>query len=246
MASPVVDETQRRDQTFADVTRGLATAQQQIEDTITAQRRFVLGDYGLLADVGRLVSSRVWTLDKQLALSAGRQGFTLAIYNAFLPTLWQWWRVTGCHTVPHFVTCDEPVPSQAVQVLGEGTSFEGLLPNQKPCDPPFVIPALLSCRFKSLEASGYGPTVKTLMDPITADCTYDAAADPVTSWHYGCSLGVTLDMLGARDSNGFAVWPFPFISCSAQYDAANPALFCPTHPFFGSRPPTHHQPTFAG
>lgn len=74
MASPVIDETHDREQTFADVQRGLATAQEQIQDTITSQRRYALGDYGLLVDVGQLVASRVWTLDRQLALSVGAKG----------------------------------------------------------------------------------------------------------------------------------------------------------------------------
>jgi len=246
MASPVVDETHEREQTFADVQNGLATAQEQIQDTITSQRRYVLGDYGLLVDVGRLVASRVWTLDRQLALSAGRQGFTLAMYKAFLPVLWQDWSVTGCIEYPkggNFTNfCDRPAPSQVVEQFPDGMvdgypqyRFDGLLPPQTPCQGNTY-----DCTFKTLEEAGYGDTVKALVDPVTEACEYDPVAG--TSWHYGCSLGIGLDMLHAVDVNGFPVWNFPIVVCTATYTVGGSFLpFCPVGPF-GLRSPAHHRP----
>ena len=90
------EEPNQLDQTFAQMRRHVAKLQQQTRDAITAQRRQVLGDYGLLATVGRLVASNIWQLDRQAALSSGRQGFTRSVYEAFIPVLWDRWEVTGC------------------------------------------------------------------------------------------------------------------------------------------------------
>lgn len=104
----------------------------------------------------------------------------------------------------------------------------------------FSVAPTHACKFKSLEAGGYADTVKTLVDPVTEGCEYDPVAG--TSWHYGCSLGITLDMLQAVGSSGFRVWPFPPISCPATLDLLAPATYCPSRAVIGSRPPGHHRP----
>jgi hypothetical protein len=200
------------DHKFSEMQTHIAKIQQEAQDAITFHRHFVLGDYGLLTAVGHLVASQTWRLDTQAALSAGRQGFTLWAYHGLLPALWDWWDVHGCAPLNQDV-CDPPQNGKGMQSYTAhpdgSTDFNGLVPRQTPCVAQFTF----HCRFTSLEAQDYTGALNTLRDPVTSACTYDPNAQ--TSWEYGkCSLGMTWDQLGARDANGFAVWPFRFFTCT--------------------------------
>jgi FG-GAP-like repeat len=177
------------DGTFADIQRDMARRQQEVRDAIAAHRRYVLSDYHLLATVGRLVGSETWRLNRQAALSAGRQSFTRMIYQAFLPKLWDLWSVTRCH---HQLKprCNAPEGGRLMNVFPDdpGVRFEGLVPRQTPCTLFGALPPVMQCSWRSLEDKGYEDTVRTLVAPVSRECTYNPAAD--TSWRYGCTLGV--------------------------------------------------------
>lgn len=199
--APVVtgEEPSEFEHTYAEVQRKLATVQQEIRDAITAQRRYVLGDYGLVATVGRLVASGTWELDGQAALSAGRQAFTRSMYEAFLPALWDRWDVTGCLDLP-WPSSDCELPGQGPLLVhttgqfwyGKTTlAFHGLVPRQSPCTTD-VIRKYGRCSWLSLD-QGFGPTLSVLLGPVGAACRYDPRAG--TSWRYGCALGVPAQAL---------------------------------------------------
>lgn len=206
------------DQNFAEVQRHVAVLQQETRDAITAQRRYVLGDYGLLSTVGRLIDSRVWQLDTQAALSGGRQGFTQSMYQAFLPRLWDRWEVTDCtRSFGRNGKCFAPSAGPLLRVSetpnrSQAVDISGLLPRQRPCATgPFGDP-YGTCRFQTLEDAGYGTTAKTLSDPVSAACRYDPVAE--TSWRYGCSLGVGLNEIAGTPEEP-SPWKFRTFRCNA-------------------------------
>ncbi|MDQ3874112.1 MAG: hypothetical protein M3322_00980 [Actinomycetota bacterium] len=200
------------DHKFAEMETHIATIRQETQDAITAQRHYVLGDYGLLQTVGHLVASQIWRLDTQAALSAGRQGFTHWAYRGLLPVLWDRWAVNGCKPWQQDV-CQPPQNGKGMKSYVShpdgSTDFDGLVPRQTPCAQGFTF----HCNFASLESQGYTDALNTLREPVATDCLYDPQAGK--SWEYGtCALGVSWDELEARDSNGFAIWPFRFFSCT--------------------------------
>jgi hypothetical protein len=185
----------------------------------------VLGDYGLLATVGRLVASNIWQLDRQAALSSGRQGFTRSVYEAFIPVLWDRWEVTGCIVNRSFAKqMDCSVPSAGPLVKTTGLDFQGVFARQKPCD---FNPSggKLTCRWKSFEELGYGDTVKTLLDPVTSACTYNAIAG--TSWRYGCSLGISATELMREPPPPASPWTFQVLRCKGKRPEARETRTCP-------------------
>jgi hypothetical protein len=219
------EEPNQLDETFAQMRRHVAELQQQTRDAITAQRRQVLGDYGLLATVGRLIASNSWQLDRQAALSSGRQGFTRSVYEAFIPVLWDRWEVTGCIVNRSFAKqMDCSVPSAGPLVKTTGLDFQGVFARQKPCD---FNPSggKLTCRWKSFEELGYGDTVKTLLDPVTSACTYNAIAG--TSWRYGCSLGISATELMREPPPPASPWTFQVLRCKGKRPEARETRTCP-------------------
>ena len=79
------------DHAFADVQKQIAIIQQNAQDLLAAQQHRVLSDANLLATVGTLVDSQLWTLDTAGALSVSRQQFTLWALQTFLPQVWDRW-----------------------------------------------------------------------------------------------------------------------------------------------------------
>ena len=80
------------DHAYAQIQKQISAIREDASDAVNDQRHYVLGDYGLLTTVGRLVGpSQIWTLDRDAGQSSGRQAFTRWIYQAFLPTLWDHW-----------------------------------------------------------------------------------------------------------------------------------------------------------
>jgi hypothetical protein len=193
---------------FSELHTRIARFQHEMRDSITNQRRQVLSDYGLLGAVGQMVSARVWRLDGQAALSAGREGLTRTIYHSVLPSLWDRWIVTSCDRLG-FV-CNRPSTSKLVreQKTDDGWDFDGILPKQTPCEPIFLT-IRGNCTFKSLEESDFRATEHVLIEPISPDCIYDPEAG--TSWHYGCSLGVSPEKLLEGPPN--SAWDFRVRRC---------------------------------
>jgi FG-GAP-like repeat len=217
------------DISFAKLHGKITTLQHEIRDSITRQRRRVLSDYGLLGSVGGMVSSRVWTLDAQAALSAGREGFTLTVYRDYLPALWDRWTVTRCAKgVSGVYFCDRPSPDPLIRQtrvdkgVGPGGphvwDFDGLFPKQTPCQPFFLLNRQSSCTFKSLDESQFKQTEHVLIDPIAADCKYNP--EHHTSWKYGCSLGVSPSLLLAPESSK-SEWRFRERRCNWQKGRVN-------------------------
>ena len=189
------------DHEYAQIQKQISAIQEDASDAANDQRHYVLGDYGLLTTVGRLVGpSQIWTLDGDAAQSSGRQAFTRWIYQAFLPTLWDHWASIdpnqtggfrgGVHECLYGGTYDctppENGPGMATySTSSDGTDFNGLVPRQTPCSWSLW----QKCRWTSLEDQGYSDTVKKLVGEVTPGCTYDPVAK--TSWDYGrCGLGV--------------------------------------------------------
>ena len=209
----------------ADLQRHIARYQEALADAVRGQRRYVTGDPGLLAAVGRQVASGAWDLDPQLALSAGREGFTRYLYRAILPSLWDHWTVFECTTNTTPTACHPPRPGPLLDYdpgdPPQRVTFRGLVPKQDPCDHDFRIGGNRNCAWTSLEDWGYGETVKVLLDPISDDCRYDPARR--TAWRYGCTLGES-----AAEVTGFvqpSPWRFRERSCDyPRY--TNPAISC--------------------
>jgi hypothetical protein len=183
----------------AELQRTMVKLQQEMRDSITRQRRYVLGDRGLAATVGRLVASDVWELDRQAALSAGREAYTRSIYHGLLPSLWDRWEVERC-VGGQVKQCLAPQagpllnwwyrPGQSIRSV----NFRGLVPRQDPCPPNFILDfGNRNCTFKSLEEAGYGDTIQTLLTPVPASCRYDPVSG--TSWRYGCPIGARAENL---------------------------------------------------
>jgi len=227
------------DHSFADVQKTIATIRQQTQDAIQAHRRYVSGDYGLLSTVGHLVSAQVWTLDRQAAVSAGRQRFTGWLYEQFLPVLWDHWHVTkcgsdyGCPLPPQgplmrwYPDPNFPDPTRV-------TDIDGVLPKQLPCHAEFLN-AIAVCHWATFDEQGYGPSVNTLIGAVSLACTYDPRAG--TSWRYGsCSLGVPV----VKVLSGSAPWTFNQVSCDFSlptpifqplgFDCINPHVSVPATP----------------
>ncbi|MBA2570883.1 MAG: VCBS repeat-containing protein [Chloroflexi bacterium] len=199
------------DRTIAEAQKSIAETQQQTQDAIEAHRRHVLGDYPLLATVGHLVSAQVWTLDRAGALSASRQQFTTWVYQQFLPVLWDRWSVSGCIDGEWYSgECQGPEAGPLTKVVSypAGEDIDGLLPHQSPCHQ-LGGGLELQCSFTGLATQGYGAAVRTLVDPVSAECAYDGSrGGPI--WHYGeCSLGIP----AAEILSGDAPWSFPRHAC---------------------------------
>ena len=208
------------DHTFAQMQQRIATLRQETQDSITAHRHHVLGDYGLLSTVGHLVSSQIWTLDKAAATSAGRQGFTLGVYRSFLPVLWDRWAVDSCDPNQGLSTSCYPPANGAgmnsYQSTGSGFDFDGLVPHQQPCGGFYKV-----CKWTSLQDQGYADTWVTVTGDVSAECSYDAAAGH--SWRYGsCSLGVPVSALFHTPAE--AAWPFKSYRCTANGIDVSPCV----------------------
>lgn len=59
-----------------------------------------------------MVGSQIWTLDRQAALSAGRQGFAVWLYEQFLPAVWERWLVHNCKFFSCFPPLDPHAPTE--------------------------------------------------------------------------------------------------------------------------------------
>ena len=202
----------RLDRTIPQIQAEMTTLQQEMEDAVGRHRHYVLGDYGLLSTVGRLVSSQIWTLDKQAALSAGRQGFAVWLYEQFLPVLWDRWTVLNCQ---HRTGCDPPLDPVAPSGLQElamlefipttspnagSKSWDGLVPRQTGCS--LSVDDVPVCSWATLEDEQYRDVLLTLREPVLPDCTFDPAG---TSWEYGCRLGISAAEISS--------WPFRHFQC---------------------------------
>lgn len=206
------------DQTYSDIANQVGTIQQQMQNALDAHRGYVLGDYGLLQDVGRLLTSQIWALKPQAALSASRQAFTLWIYEAFLPVLWDRWTVHGCDTsIGTNETCFPP-PSDALgmksYVNNAGVvDFDGLVPRQTPCNNNSF---QFHCTWTDLKTQGYGDAYSTLTTPVTSACTYDGNDNGNgDSWTYGpCTLGVSPNDLFVNSPP--SPWTFRNFACTVQ------------------------------
>jgi hypothetical protein len=214
-ATPSLDGSEPTvfDHTFAQIQTKIASVQQEAQDELTAHQRYVLGDYGLLRAVGRLVASQVWKLDEQAALSASRQSFTLWLYQAFLPVVWDRWTVHGCDTSVLSPTCNPPPngPGMNTYTNSNGVvDFDGLVPRQTPCVEHFQF----ICTWTDLKTQGYDTTYSTLTQPVAPACTYDPTAG--TSWRYGpCTLGVSPNDLFNPPTQP-PPWPFRSFACTVQ------------------------------
>jgi hypothetical protein len=227
-AAPVVtgEEPSEFEHTYAQVQRKIAAIQQEVRDSITAKRRYVLADYGLLSTIGRLVASGTWELDKQAAVSSGRQAFTRSMYEAFLPVLWDRWFVTGCVVARRETTCRPPAQGPLLvhtrgQVIGgiPTIDFHGLVPRQAPCTFSLFNPS--NCTWLSLE-QGFGPTLNVLLGAVTPECSYNARAG--TSWRYGCSLGVRAQaLLDPPENSPWAA--FRTIRCRQSHPSRGPTCY---------------------
>ena len=212
-------EPTKFDHKFAEMEAHIATIRQETQDANTAHRHYVLGDYGLLQAVGHLVVAQVWKLDTQAMLSAGRQSFTLWAYNGLLPVLWDRWNVVDCFPgngggAPACVAPQNGDGMKSYTTNDGSTTFDGLVPTQRPCDHLFVNQ---HCVWASLETQGYADALKTLRGAVSTDCMYDPAAGH--SWRYGqCTLGLGWPDLETTDSSGSPRWPFPKRGCTFRVD----------------------------
>ena len=204
-------------QTWAQITAQVAKNQQLQRDIAQAQRRYVLADYGLSRTVGSLVNGRLWTVDEQGMLSAGRQGFARWAYQLYLPAYWNRYHVDNCRTYTSSY-CSVP-DVKPLRVLWSGRypgftdyEFEAVLPNTSNCKYTFYVV------YSTHECFWYSPGdvgTRAWSRPGT-DCQYDPTPGATTSWRYGCPVGLDpAAMVDNRD--GFA---FPDVWCPAQQNTA--------------------------
>jgi hypothetical protein len=176
------------------------TITQEATGVVAKQRKAVTADHGLLVTAGRMIASKRLAARQGAARSFSRQGYTRWFYKAFLPLLWDHWAVQNCGDV-NSGWCGDPGPAMTTS---GGRSFDGLVPKQDPCG--------FYCSWYGLESHGFGDAAKTLRNPVTADCRYDATAR--TTWQYGrCTLGVSFAEL-------FTAWGFRSFSCDYRSTTA--------------------------
>ena len=186
------------DHAFADVLKQIAIIQQNTQDLLAAQQHRVLSDANLLATVGTLVASQLWTLDTAGALSVSRQQFTLWALQTFLPQVWDRWSISGC-TVD-----DNPFTTDCLGVTvccGGGTwlrttdagvTFTAVLPKQEPCSIQGLNKV---CNWDQAPST---TMTNLLFNGISDACTYQPGTSK--AWVYGqCSLGLGF---GNWDVNG--------------------------------------------
>lgn len=201
------------EQTYEEMQSYVIEQQEKQQDALEAQRRWVMGDLGLLRAVGKQVVGDIFTIDRTSALSAGREGFATWTYQTLLPTIWSYYVVTGCKNsgTPGESTtayrCSPP--SQAPYVNGPtGTSFSAILDHQSHCWESCSSNIAGSfcteyCDWTTPDATDVG----LLFDAPSAACTYDPST--TGAWEYGCNLGVDPNDL-FQNRNG---WTFGEYNC---------------------------------
>ena len=195
--------TAKLQQEYADIAQTISNLQQQNQVTTDASKVYVAGDYGLLATVGPLVTSGIWSrLDQNGYLSGARYTFTLWVMQQLLPTVWENFQVTGCDTptIGSLVCTPPPNGSNMSFYSDRGVDFTGILPIQDPC---VDAEGNTECSWNPLPAN-----LQTFVfGPITPECTY--APGTARAWVYpapgsnGCSLGAAQDIFASRNGWSF-------------------------------------------
>lgn len=188
-------------QAWARVTEEVARLQQSERDITEAQRRYVLADYGLLMTVGSLANSRILTLDRTAALSAGRQAFAKWAYQQLTPAYWERLEVSNCqYNVPAGIYCTPP-SGPNVRTVGQH-HFVAIVPNASTCIGYIFV---VACSI-----ADPGEVGTRIWGAVDDDCRYDPTPGSTAAWRYGCNLGIPgADLLDGRDG-----WSFPTWSCS--------------------------------
>ena len=169
-------------ESYAQITDQLAKIQQRERDISEAQRRYVLGDYGLLMTVGTLTNGRLLTLDSTAMRSIGRQTFAQWVYELYLPAYARRYDVTNCRYDIKGVYCD--IPNGSLVRAAPGGKFTGVFWMNSDCTRH------LGNTEKRCTWHQVPPGIaQQLVSPISKDCQYDGAPGSTAVWRYGCGLG---------------------------------------------------------
>lgn len=184
---------------YAEVTSDVAKYQADQYDTTLFQASEAQVDYGLLQAVGRMQHEDVLKFDSVAMLSAGRQGFTKWVYQQFLPTYVEKYRVKDC-IWNSLIDCTRPANSKWIEGGHAHKDFTALIDTIKSkCSQVY------DGDFWVTVCDYYTPSGKLadlLFEPVSTACTYSPTTDG--AWNYGCALGVdSSDLLDNRDGWSF-------------------------------------------
>ena len=207
-------------QTYAQITEQVARNQQLQRDIASAQRRYVLADYGLSRTVGSLVNGRLLTIDETAMLSAGRQGFARWAYELFLPAYWNRYHAVRCHNFGTDSYCNLPnyPPFKILETRRNSSytdyDFLAVLPNESYCKYEFyVVYSFHECIW--YDPGEVGARAWGKPGP---ECQYDPTPGSTAAWRYGCPTGLDPKaMVDNRD--GFN---FPQVYCPVQENTSRP------------------------
>jgi hypothetical protein len=187
------------EQKYEQVTQDVGKYQTDQYDTTLFQASEAQVDYGLLQAVGRMQNEDVLTFDKGAMLSAGRQGFTKWVYQQFLPTYVEKYKVKDC-IWNSLIDCTRPANSKWIEGGHAGKDFTALIDTIKSSctqvyDGDYWVTV---CDYYTPS----GKLADLLFEPVSTACTYRPMTDG--AWNYGCALGVdSSDLLDNRDGWSF-------------------------------------------
>lgn len=177
------------DKTLSTVLNEVSSFQTQLPASNVDHRKYISGDPGLLGMVGQLVQGRWRDLDEIGMLSSSRLGFATWLYQAFLPSLWDKWEITGCSSTA-FLRCGPPPDGKYMSKYKKHstyTDFTGLLPKQTPCKRDGPIGGkytVTSCSWDTPASD----LVDKIWDKISAECQYNGSN---AGWDYSnCNVGI--------------------------------------------------------
>ena len=188
-----------------------------MQNTTTATKYHVAGDYALLSVVGQLNASAVWNLDTGAYLSASRQAFTMWVMQQLLPTIWYTWDVTACMSRSDFY-CTPPLGGLNMSRIstnpdGKSVDFLGILEKSRTICNYDEINYYTSCDFTGLAPPQ--ALQNLVFGPLPLDCKYKPGSG--AGWVYP-----TLDAPGCTLDAGPAIfhnqqgWNFARTVCVAQ------------------------------
>ena len=196
--------------TYSQLQNTFATGISQMDKQQEVQSQEIRGDLGLLELVGQMRQQGPLKLDATGLVSAGNEGFVQWVYQTLLPTMWDRYVITNCHT--NYVTntlCSPPPAGPWLVGTDLTKSFVAIGPSLATNNPCHTsggngVPPTDNCDFSAPD----GTLAGIVWGPLSPACAY-VAGKSTTAWTFGCNLGInpaTSVPLGASPEE---TWNFP-------------------------------------